>query len=126
MTYSLHPVDHVDVTVLVDNYTDLLMVEQNSLIRRPLLSDGKTLLAEHGLSFLIQVRSGEKIHTILMDAGATETALIEKAKTLGISREEIMKCHQSMDISIISVLSFAFFVSHHVVFRSISTRQHLP
>jgi len=89
MTYLLRPVDRLDVTVLVDNYTDLLMVEQNSLIRRPLLSDGKTLLAEHGLSFLIQVRSGEKIHTILMDAGATETALIENAKTLGISLDEI-------------------------------------
>lgn len=89
MTYSLQPVDSVDVTVLVDNYTDLLMVEQTSLIHRPMLSDGKTLFAEHGLSFLIRIKSGEKTNTILMDAGTTETALIQNAETLGVNLDEI-------------------------------------
>ncbi|WP_324460726.1 MBL fold metallo-hydrolase [Methanospirillum sp.] len=89
MIYSLLPVDRVDVTVLVDNYTDLLMVEEIPLISRPILSYGKTLFAEHGLSFLIKIYSGGKTCTVLMDAGSTETALAQNAEILGINLDEI-------------------------------------
>ena len=89
MTYPIMPVDKVSITVLVDNFTDLLLVENNSLIHRPLLSYGRTLFAEHGLSLLIQVTSAEKVHTILMDAGASESALVSNAEILKVNLDDI-------------------------------------
>ncbi|HOJ95231.1 MAG TPA: MBL fold metallo-hydrolase [Methanospirillum sp.] len=89
MSYSIKPVDSVDITVLVDNYTDLLLAEDTKHISRPTPSHGMTLFAEHGLSLLIRVRSGEKVQTILMDAGATDTAFIHNSKILGVDLDEI-------------------------------------
>ncbi len=90
MIAHLRPVDLIEITVLVDNYTDLLLSEETSLIHRPILSYGKTLCAEHGLSFLVRVRTGEQRYvTILMDTGSTTTALLENARQLGIDLNEI-------------------------------------
>jgi 7,8-dihydropterin-6-yl-methyl-4-(beta-D-ribofuranosyl)aminobenzene 5'-phosphate synthase len=89
MIYSIKPVESVDITVLVDNYTDLLLAEESKHISRPALPQGMTLFAEHGLSLLIRVRSGEKVQSVLMDAGATETAFIQNLKVLGIDPDEI-------------------------------------
>lgn len=89
MIYPLKPVDGLDITVLIDNYTDLLMVEETPLISRPILSYGKTLFAEHGLSFLVRILSGGKTDTVLMDAGTTETAFTQNAEILRVDLDEI-------------------------------------
>ena len=89
MKYALQPVDRIEITVLVDNYTDLLLIEDDSSVHRPKLSHGRTLLAEHGLSLLIQITYGQKTHTILMDAGASEIALFKNADVLGLNLDDI-------------------------------------
>jgi len=85
----IHPADSVDITVLVDNFTDFLLVENTPVIHRPLLPYGQTLFAEHGLSFLIEVTTGEKKHTILMDAGASDSALLKNAEILHKNLDEV-------------------------------------
>jgi 7,8-dihydropterin-6-yl-methyl-4-(beta-D-ribofuranosyl)aminobenzene 5'-phosphate synthase len=89
MALTLRPVDRVEITVLVDNYSDMLLTEENHLIRRPTLAPDKTLFAEHGLSFLIRVVSGNVSHTILMDAGASDTTLLHNAEILQVNLDEI-------------------------------------
>lgn len=89
MRYSIHPADTIEITILVDNYSDLLLGENTPPVYRPVLPDGQTLLAEHGLSFLIRISSEGKKHSLLMDAGASEIALLQNAERLGLNRDEI-------------------------------------
>lgn len=89
MTSSLRPIDSVEISVLIDNYTDLLLTEQTSTVSRPILPYGEALLAEHGLSFFITLTSGPKKHHILMDAGVTEIALFHNAKRIGVNLSDI-------------------------------------
>ena len=100
MTIMLKPVDSVEITILVDNYTDLLLAQNTPTVQRPLLDYGKTLIAEHGLSLLIRVRSGVRTCQFLMDAGSTDHALFENAKMIGIDLEgveEIVVSHGHYD-----------------------------
>ena len=50
MQMILEEIDQLEVTVLVDNYTDLTRNDSTPVFRRPTLSYGEVLLAEHGLS----------------------------------------------------------------------------
>lgn len=100
MSYSIQPVDKVSITVLVDNYTDLLRADNGSVVHRPILSDGKTLLAEHGLSLFIQVKAAGKSHTVLMDTGASASVLEKNAEILNVDLndiEEIIISHGHYD-----------------------------
>jgi metal-dependent hydrolase (beta-lactamase superfamily II) len=58
MAMQLRPADLVEIIVLVDNYSDLLLTGIIGGVIRPSLPYGQTLLAEHGLSFLIRVTGG--------------------------------------------------------------------
>ena len=56
---SLHSVDRVEVTTLMDNYVDPLLPSTDVVVRPPLVREGRinpdTFLAEHGLSLLVTV-----------------------------------------------------------------------
>jgi 7,8-dihydropterin-6-yl-methyl-4-(beta-D-ribofuranosyl)aminobenzene 5'-phosphate synthase len=52
---NIREADRVEVTILVDNYTDLLLTESTDICRRPLIPFPQILLAEHGLSCLIKI-----------------------------------------------------------------------
>ncbi len=78
---------------LVDNYVDLLLPD-TPIVTRPPRAPGNripsdTLLAEHGLSLLVRVDSGEQSRTILFDAGYTRIALPHNARHLGVRWEEV-------------------------------------
>jgi 7,8-dihydropterin-6-yl-methyl-4-(beta-D-ribofuranosyl)aminobenzene 5'-phosphate synthase len=69
----LKPVQRIQVTTLLDNYVDL-MLEDTAIVKRPPLSSTNelptdTLIAEHGLSLLVETTDGSQEHTILFDAG---------------------------------------------------------
>ncbi len=85
----LQEVDRIEVTVLVDNYTDLLRTDNTSVVRRPSLPYGEILLAEHGLSLYISLWSGRNSSHILMDAGGSDISLQYNAARLGVSIREI-------------------------------------
>jgi len=100
MIPSLKPVDRIEFTVLVDNYTDMLLTEQTGVVHRPVLKKGFTLLAEHGFSVLVRVRAGDETHYVLMDTGATGIPLLKNVESLGISLdpvEEIVLSHGHYD-----------------------------
>ncbi len=86
---TLHPADRVEITVLVDNYTDMFLIQNTENTRRPVFLPPKALLAEHGFSCLIQVFSGRSKHTFLMDAGVSSSCLMHNADLLGVDLNTI-------------------------------------
>lgn len=77
----LRPADKVEITVLVDNFTDLLL-EDGQTVRRMRTQLPDVPLAEHGLSYLITVYAADEKHTILMDAGVSGACLLHNAGLL--------------------------------------------
>ncbi len=65
---NLLEVERVEVTVLVDNYTDLLLLQSTPVARRAPVLPPKAFLAEHGFSCLIKTVDVEE-HVVLMDVG---------------------------------------------------------
>jgi 7,8-dihydropterin-6-yl-methyl-4-(beta-D-ribofuranosyl)aminobenzene 5'-phosphate synthase len=85
----LREIDRLEVTVLVDNYTDALMMQNNDVIRRALVPPPNWPLAEHGFSCLLKVSVESDEHTVLMDAGVTPISLPHNAKILNKNLNEI-------------------------------------
>ncbi len=85
----LKEADKVEVTVLVDNYTDLLMLIGTEVVTRPMVFPPQKLLAEHGFSLLIKVYLGSEVHTILMDTGASNDCIFHNADVLNINLAEV-------------------------------------
>src|SRR5689334_3739258 len=87
----LQPVDRVDVTIVVDNFVDLLMAGSDD-IRRYLptdFGDSAHLLAEHGFSALITVESHGRASSLLYDGGLTPTALARNLDVLQVEVREL-------------------------------------
>ena len=85
MEHPLIPADRVEVTILVDNYTDFFMAQSTPVDIRLLFDPSRQLLAEHGLSLLVRVFAGKEEHAILLDAGLSAECLAWNARQLGIS-----------------------------------------
>ncbi|MBI5118089.1 MBL fold metallo-hydrolase [Candidatus Poribacteria bacterium] len=91
-TTAIREVDSVEITTLVDNVVDLLLENSDNAKRAPRIRDGALappLLAEHGFSAIIRVSDGAAKHSILLDAGLTETTMLVNADRLGIDFSEI-------------------------------------
>ncbi len=81
---QLPDIDRAEVTILVDNYTDLLLPDTDT-IKRMRIKPPDAPKAEHGLSYLVTVQSGELQHTVLMDAGISGECLNHNAALLPAS-----------------------------------------
>jgi 7,8-dihydropterin-6-yl-methyl-4-(beta-D-ribofuranosyl)aminobenzene 5'-phosphate synthase len=101
-TIALDPVESLTVTTLVDNVTDMLLVDQGPAKRpamatsRPvparMLEGGHTddaLRAEHGFSALVTMVKGGRETRVLFDAGRTPDGMVENMRRLGISAQDI-------------------------------------
>jgi 7,8-dihydropterin-6-yl-methyl-4-(beta-D-ribofuranosyl)aminobenzene 5'-phosphate synthase len=96
----LREADSLDVTVLVDNYSDLLLMQSSETVRRPICVPPNVPMAEHGLSCMLRVRSGAEEHVVMMDAGITSECLLHNAKVLRTdlaSTEAIVLSHGHFD-----------------------------
>jgi 7,8-dihydropterin-6-yl-methyl-4-(beta-D-ribofuranosyl)aminobenzene 5'-phosphate synthase len=73
----LAPVDRVEVTVVIDNFLDLLMAGQEGVVRYQARDFGaaEQLVAEHGFSALVSVERDGARSTVLYDAGLTPHAV---------------------------------------------------
>ncbi len=73
----LAPVDRVEVTVVIDNYLDLLMAGEEGVVRYQARDFGaaEQLVAEHGFSALVSVEQDSDRRTVLYDAGLTPHAV---------------------------------------------------
>jgi 7,8-dihydropterin-6-yl-methyl-4-(beta-D-ribofuranosyl)aminobenzene 5'-phosphate synthase len=78
---NLRELDRVEVTVLVDNYTDLLLLQSTPVVKRPAVLPPNAFLAEHGFSCLIKTVDVEE-HLFLMDVGISGTCLLHNAQYL--------------------------------------------
>ena len=101
---TLKPVDEVVVTTLVDNVYDALLGGGETITRAPLAAgvaqapqfeSGATrvgLMAEHGFSALVSVRTGNTTTSVLFDTGLSPDAMVTNADRLGIDISERERC----------------------------------
>ncbi len=89
---SLHPVDSIDVTILVDNSVDLLLQSDERAVRSPLAlnrTDRPQLRAEHGFSAMVTLRSRGQETSLLYDAGLTGETLTQNLRALDLSPADL-------------------------------------
>ena len=102
---TLSPVDAVTLTTLVDNSTDLLLIDQGPVRRAGLLAAAEAPrlatnvldtgeaydvpLAEHGFSMLVTVTRAGRDHHLLFDAGMTPDGLSSNMRRLSLSPFDI-------------------------------------
>jgi len=96
---NIHPVDRLEVLVVVDNVTDSLSSNPNNVQtewagllqsgRMQVLSGKATCCAHHGLSLLITAYTGGDKRTLLFDAGPEGETFLRNAKILGVDLSEV-------------------------------------
>jgi 7,8-dihydropterin-6-yl-methyl-4-(beta-D-ribofuranosyl)aminobenzene 5'-phosphate synthase len=86
---SLREADRLEVTVLVDNYSDLLMLRSTEVIKRAMTPPPQAPLAEHGLSCLLRVYADSEEHVVLVDAGIGSTCLLHNADLLKVDLSQV-------------------------------------
>jgi 7,8-dihydropterin-6-yl-methyl-4-(beta-D-ribofuranosyl)aminobenzene 5'-phosphate synthase len=104
---ALEPVDRIRITILIDNLTDALLVDQPGVARLnwPRMFQGAVprsqaltspetgvpdaLIAEPGFSALVRVTVGGRERTILFDTGVSPNGMAENMRRLGIDPGEI-------------------------------------
>jgi 7,8-dihydropterin-6-yl-methyl-4-(beta-D-ribofuranosyl)aminobenzene 5'-phosphate synthase len=87
----LEPVDRAEVTIVVDNFVDLLMAGAEG-VRRYLATnwgDRDQLIAEHGFSALVIVESQGRRSSVLYDGGLTPTVLARNLDVLQVPVREL-------------------------------------
>src|SRR3954451_16353690 len=98
----LEPVDALSVTVLVDNVTDMLLIDGGPARRPPIGSEPRVpapvldlaetfdaLRAEHGFSALVSVVRGEREHRLLFDTGISPGGVVENMRRLELSPRDV-------------------------------------
>jgi 7,8-dihydropterin-6-yl-methyl-4-(beta-D-ribofuranosyl)aminobenzene 5'-phosphate synthase len=104
---ALESVDRVEVTILMDNVTDPLLVDQDGVrrVNWPRALQGAlptaaarvspdsgvpdALIAEPGFSALVRVEKGGREHTLLFDTGVSPSGVVENMRRLGIAATDI-------------------------------------
>jgi 7,8-dihydropterin-6-yl-methyl-4-(beta-D-ribofuranosyl)aminobenzene 5'-phosphate synthase len=89
---NLIPVDSADVTILDDNYCDLLLASSEIAQRPPIRWDSFTsasLRAEHGYALLLTVRRDGENASILYDAGLGRDTVQYNMDVLGLSAGDL-------------------------------------
>jgi 7,8-dihydropterin-6-yl-methyl-4-(beta-D-ribofuranosyl)aminobenzene 5'-phosphate synthase len=104
---ELVPVDRVEVTVLVDNVTDPLLVDQRAVARMnwpkallgglprasarvsPDMGVPDALIAEPGFSALARITKDGRTRTVLFDTGVSPNGMVENMRRLGIAAADV-------------------------------------
>jgi 7,8-dihydropterin-6-yl-methyl-4-(beta-D-ribofuranosyl)aminobenzene 5'-phosphate synthase len=104
---ELAPVDRVEITVLMDNATDPLLVDQEAVVRvnwpkallgrLPMVASGVSpetgvpdaLIAEPGFSALVRIEKDGRKRTLLFDTGVSPYGMVENMRRLGIDAAEV-------------------------------------
>lgn len=87
----LEPVDRAEVTIVVDNFVDVLMAGSDGVHRYLGTDFGERdqLIAEHGFSALVTVESHGRRSSILYDGGLTPTALARNLDVLEVAVRDL-------------------------------------
>jgi 7,8-dihydropterin-6-yl-methyl-4-(beta-D-ribofuranosyl)aminobenzene 5'-phosphate synthase len=84
---KLEPVDAVEVTLVVDNFVDVLLAGSEGVRRFPLAYDffhRDQLVAEHGFSALVTVVADGRRSSILYDGGMTPRGLANNLEVMEV------------------------------------------
>ena len=106
-TVALESVDRVEITILIDNVTDPLLVDRDGVrrVNWPRAINGAlptaaarvspgtgvpdALIAEPGFSALVRIDTGGRRHTVLFDTGVSPGGMVENMRRLGIAPADI-------------------------------------
>jgi 7,8-dihydropterin-6-yl-methyl-4-(beta-D-ribofuranosyl)aminobenzene 5'-phosphate synthase len=89
---ELQPVDAVEVTIVMDNFVDVLMAGADGVRRFPLAYDAferAQLVAEHGFSALVTVEAGGQRSSVLYDGGLSPHGLNRNLDVLQVAVPEL-------------------------------------
>ncbi|MCK9230397.1 MAG: MBL fold metallo-hydrolase [Syntrophales bacterium] len=90
---SIEAVDTVEVLCLQDNYIDMALQDNSTMVRRAsILKNGEinnSIRAEHGFSVVVRTGSGDTWRTMLFDFGFSPDGAACNAKLLGAPLHEI-------------------------------------
>ena len=90
---TLRVVDRIEIWTLMDNYADVLLESTDVVTRQPIHCEGQiladALVAEHGLSQLVRVHSGDETHTVLFDAGYSSIGVPHNVALLGLDLDQV-------------------------------------
>jgi 7,8-dihydropterin-6-yl-methyl-4-(beta-D-ribofuranosyl)aminobenzene 5'-phosphate synthase len=88
-TVKLREASKVEITALVDNYSDLFLSDSEKVKRLRVLPP-QAPMAEPGLSYLIKVYADSEEHSILFDGGISAACLLHNIQMLASSRAVMM------------------------------------
>ena len=86
---NLQEVDKLEVMVLIDNYSDVLLLQDTDMVKRPRTLPPNAPLAEHGLSCLLKVHKGAEEHVVLLDAGVSATCFFHNTRLLNADLSKV-------------------------------------
>jgi 7,8-dihydropterin-6-yl-methyl-4-(beta-D-ribofuranosyl)aminobenzene 5'-phosphate synthase len=93
MLANLKKIDHLSVTLLMDNFTDRLLPTSLHAKRPPMVKEERFLpppIAEHGFSAIIEIQyNKDKINRFLFDTGVSKNGIIFNADLFGIDLKNI-------------------------------------
>jgi 7,8-dihydropterin-6-yl-methyl-4-(beta-D-ribofuranosyl)aminobenzene 5'-phosphate synthase len=93
MLANLKKIDHLSITLLMDNFTDRLLPSCLHAKRPPMLKEERFLpapIAEHGFSAIIEIQYDvDKINRFLFDTGVSKNGIIFNADLLEIDLKNI-------------------------------------
>lgn len=84
-TQEFSSVDHLEVMVLADNYTDMFMIQDTPVCLRPKVLPPLVFHAEHGFSCMVKVGNKFDEQTVLFDGSVSSDCVIHNAELLGIN-----------------------------------------
>ena len=101
----MREIDKISVTILMDNYTDMLLPSSSTVVRTSILMNETSYLfpiAEHGFSAVIKIsyNDNNKKNVLLFDTGVSENGVIYNTDLFGIDLrtiEAIILSHGHMD-----------------------------
>jgi 7,8-dihydropterin-6-yl-methyl-4-(beta-D-ribofuranosyl)aminobenzene 5'-phosphate synthase len=90
--WQLRKSDRAEITVLADNYTDVFLSSTEKVKRPPHVAEGNVLrglLADHGLSVLVDVFEGSSQHRFLFDTGHVPATVPWNVESLGLCLQTV-------------------------------------
>jgi 7,8-dihydropterin-6-yl-methyl-4-(beta-D-ribofuranosyl)aminobenzene 5'-phosphate synthase len=93
MTIHLKPVDKLEIVTLIDNYVDLVSMDNSAIVQRALpLKDMEvrnSILAEHGFSSLVTTTEAGQSRSLLFDFGFSEHGAAFNAEALALDMKSV-------------------------------------
>ncbi|MBN1546114.1 MAG: MBL fold metallo-hydrolase [Syntrophaceae bacterium] len=90
--YKLRTLDKIEIFTLLDNYTDLTVMDNSDVITRggypPHGGTKQPLVAEHGFSLFIRTFRNNETRSMVFDGGFTPSGAVQNARRLGLDLKE--------------------------------------